>query len=54
MKTSIQKIILIAAAMIFLGSGAAIAHDSDDRDHKPAGKAYGTYQVKRVPQGGYY
>ena len=51
MKTRIQKIIMIAAAMIFVGSGVSFAHDWNDRNHKPAGKAYGHYQVKKVPPG---
>ena len=51
MKTRIQKIIMIAAAMIFVGSGVSFAHDWNDRNHKPAGKAYGYYQVKKLPPG---
>ena len=51
MKTRIQKIIMIAAAMIFVGSGVSFAHDWNDRHQKPAGKAYGHNQVKKVPPG---
>jgi hypothetical protein len=51
MKTRIKKIIMIAAAMVFLGSGVSFAHDWNDRDHKPSGKAYGHYQVKKIPPG---
>jgi len=51
MKTRIKKIILIATAMIFVGSGVSFAHDWNDRDYKPPGKAYGHYQIKKVPPG---
>ena len=47
MKTRIQKIIMIAAALIFVSSGVALAHDRNDRNHKPPGKAYGHYKVKK-------
>ena len=51
MKTRISKIIMIAAALIFIGSGVSLANDWNDRDHKPQGKAYGHYQVKKVSPG---
>ena len=51
MKTRIKKIIMIAAALIFVSSGLSYAHDWNDRDHKPPGKAYGYYQVKKLPPG---
>ena len=51
MKTRIQKIIMIAAALLFVGSGVAIAHDRNDRIHKPPGKAYGHYKVKKQHPG---
>jgi len=51
MKTKIKKIIIIAAALLFVGSGVSFAHDWNDRDHKSHGKAYGHYQVKKVPPG---
>ena len=51
MKTRISKIIMIAAALIFIGSGVSFANDWNDRDHTPPGKAYGHYQVKKVPPG---
>jgi hypothetical protein len=51
MKTRIKKIILIAATLLFVGSGVAFAHDWNDRDHNPPGKAYGYYQVKKLPPG---
>lgn len=51
MKTRIQKIIMIAAAMLFVSSGVALAHDWNDRNHKPAGKAYGHYKVQKQPPG---
>ena len=49
MKTRISKIVMIAAALIFVGSGVSFAHKWNDWDHKPAGKAYGYYQVNKVP-----
>jgi len=51
MKTKIKKIIIIAAALLFGGSGVSFANDWNDRDHKPPGKAYGHYQVKKVAPG---
>ena len=51
MKTRIKKIIMIAAALIFVSAGVSFAHDWNDRDHKPPGKAYGYYQVKKLPPG---
>jgi hypothetical protein len=51
MKTRIQKIMMIAAALIFVGSGVSFASDWNDRDHKPPGNAYGNYQVKKVSPG---
>jgi hypothetical protein len=51
MKTQIQKIIIVAAALIFVGSGVSFAHDWNDRNHKSPGKAYGHYQVKKQPPG---
>ena len=47
MKTRIQKIIMIAAALLFVSSGVALAHDWNDRNHKPPGKAYGHYKVQK-------
>ena len=51
MKTRIKKIIMVAAALLFVGSGVSFAHDWNDLDYKPQGKAYGHYQVKKVPPG---
>ena len=51
MKTRIKKIIMIAAALIFVSAGVCFAHDWNDRNHKPPGKAYGYYQVKKAPPG---
>lgn len=51
MKTRISKIIMLAAALIFVGSGVSFANDWNDRDHKSPGKAYGHYQVKKLPPG---
>lgn len=47
MKTRIKEIIIVAAAMIFLGSGVSFAHDWNDRGQKPPGKAYGHYKVQK-------
>ena len=47
MKTRIKKIIIIAAALLFVGSGVSFAHDWNDRNHKPPGKAYGHYKVPK-------
>ena len=51
MKTRIKKIIVLTAAMLFVGSGLALAHDWNDREHKPPGTAYGHYQAKKMPPG---
>jgi hypothetical protein len=51
MKIPIKKILMIAAAMLFVGSGVSFAHDWNDRDHTSPGKAYGHYQVKKVLPG---
>jgi hypothetical protein len=51
MKTRIKKIIMIAAALIFVSSGVSFAQDWNDRGPKPSGKAYGYYQVKKLPPG---
>ena len=50
MKTRIQKIIIIVAALLFVGSGVSFAHDWNDRN-KPPGKAYGHYKVKKQHPG---
>lgn len=47
MKTRIKKIIIIAAALLFLGSGVSFAHDRGNRPHKQYGHAYGHYKVKK-------
>ena len=46
MKTRIKKIILLTAALLFLGTGVSIAHD---RHHRPPGHAYGHYKQKGHP-----
>jgi len=38
---------MIAAALLFVFSSVSFAHDWNDRNHKPAGKPYGHYQVKK-------
>ena len=48
MKTRIKKIIMIAAALLFVTSSVSFAHDWNDRNHKPSGKAYGHYKVKSI------
>jgi len=47
MKTRIKKILIIAAALLFLGSGVSFAHEWNNRNHKPPGKAYGHYKAKK-------
>jgi hypothetical protein len=47
MKTRIKKLIIIAAALLFLGTGVSFAHDGNDRNHRPPGKAYGHYKVQK-------
>ncbi|MGB5746613.1 MAG: hypothetical protein WBM69_06505 [Desulfobacterales bacterium] len=47
MKTRIKKIIIVAAAMLFLGSGAAFAHEWNNRNHTPPGKAYGQHKIQK-------
>jgi len=54
MKTRIKKIIIFAAALIFVSSGVSFAHDWNDRNRKAPGKAYGHYQVKKLPPGWTY
>jgi len=48
MKTKIKNIIILAAALVFVSTGAALAHDRDDRNHKPGSKSYGHYEVKKI------
>ena len=47
MKSRIKKIIISAAALIFVTSGVSLAHASDKRNHKRQGKAYGHHEVKK-------
>ena len=47
MKTRIQKIIIIAATLIFVGSGASFAHEWNDRDYNPPGKLSVIIRSKR-------
>ena len=51
MKTRIKKIIMIATALIFVSAGVSFAQDWNDRNHKPPGKAYAYYQVKKLSPG---
>ena len=44
MKTRIKKIIIIAAALLFLGSGVSFAHDWHRGYHRPPGHAHGHYK----------
>ena len=46
MNTRIIKIVLLTAALIFLGTGVSFAHD---RHHRPKGHAYGHYKHKGHP-----
>jgi hypothetical protein len=45
---------MIAAALIFVSSGVSFAHDWNDRNHKPPGKAYGHYKVQKHHPGWNY
>ena len=47
MKTQIQKIIISAAALVFLSSGVSFAQDRDRQNHKQQGKADRHYKVKK-------
>ena len=51
MKTKIKKIIILAAALVFVSAGAAIAHDRNERDQKPGSKSGDYYVVKKAPAG---
>ena len=51
MKTQIKKIIMIAASLLFVTSSVSFAHDWNDRNHKPPGKAYGHYKVQKQHPG---
>ncbi len=51
MKTRMKKIIIVAAALLFLGSGVSFAHDWNDRSHKQRGHAYGHNKVKKNQSG---
>jgi len=44
MKSRIKKIIIVATALLFVGSGVSFAHDWKDRPHKQRGHAYGHYK----------
>ena len=47
MQTEIKKILIGAAALIFLFSGVSFAQDRDSRHQKPHGKAHGFYKEKK-------
>ena len=47
MMTRIKKIIMIAAALLFVFSGVSFAHDWNYRKHKPPGRAYGHNKVQK-------
>jgi len=47
MKTRIKKIIVMTVALLFLSVGVSFAHDWNERNHRPSGKAYGHYKVKK-------
>jgi len=54
MKTQIRKIIMIAAALLFVSSGVSFARDWNDRNHQPPGKAYGHYKAQTQQPGWKY
>ena len=47
MKTRLKKIIIGAAAILFVMTGVSFAHDGGVRHHKPHGKAHGFYKEKK-------
>ena len=47
MKTHIKKIMVGAAALLFVMTGISFAHDGDRRHQKSYGKAHGYYKVKK-------
>ena len=47
MQTQLKKIILGAAALLFVITGVSFAHDTDGRHHKTHGKAHGIYKFKK-------
>ena len=47
MKTQIKKIIIGAAALLFVIYGVSFADAGDDRHHKPHRKAYGHHKAKK-------
>ena len=44
MKTRIKKIIITAAALLFVSVGVSFAHDGNRGDHKPRSHAHGHYK----------
>jgi len=51
MQTQMKKILIGAAALIFLFSGVSFANDRGSRHHKPQGKAHGVYKEKNQQHG---
>jgi len=51
MQTQMKKILIGAAALIFLFSGVSFANDRGSRHHKPQGKAHGVYKEKKQQHG---
>lgn len=47
MKTQLKKMIIGAAALLFVMTGVSFAHESGVRNHKPYGKAHGYYKEKK-------
>ena len=47
MQTQMKKILIGAAALIFLFSGVSLAHDRGSRHNKPQGKVHGIYKEKK-------
>ena len=47
MKTQLKKIVIGAAALLFVMTGVSFAHDGRVRHHKPHGKAHGYYKEKK-------
>jgi hypothetical protein len=51
MQTQMKKILIGAAALIFLFSGVSFANNRGSRHHKPQGKAHGVYKEKNQQHG---
>ena len=51
MKSRIKKIIISVATLLFVFSGVSFAHDSQKRNHKRQGNAYGHHKAEKHHSG---